>query len=225
MIHKAAKAVVAEHGGKLPGDSESLRTLPGIGRYTASAIASIAFKEPVAVVDGNVERVLDRVRGRALPAKEHWRLAQELIEPNRPGDFNQAMMELGATVCTPVTPLCSQCPVSDFCSAKKLLRPKAREQRLRKEVAYALDQRNGSVKLVKRAATERLMPSMFELPPCQANGKHEFHVKHSITNTDYEVAVSRRRSLKGTYVPTSDLDHLPLTGLTRKILKRAGLMS
>lgn len=225
LLHKAARAVVAEHGGVLPGDSQSLRTLPGIGRYTANAIASIVFGEPVAVVDGNVERVLNRVYGRALPTSQHWHVAQRLVPAKRPGKFNQAMMELGATVCTPVSPLCGECPVKAFCSAKRPLRRDTREQRLRKRLSYALDQRNGLVKLVKRAATERLMPSMFELPASQPGIEAEFRLKHSITNTDYEIAVSRTRSRNGTYVPASDLHQLPLTGLTRKILRRAGLMS
>jgi A/G-specific adenine glycosylase len=225
MLYRAAKVVVAEHGGKLPGDSESLRKLPGIGRYTASAIASIAFNEPVAVVDGNVERVLERVHGRALPGKEHWRIAQELIPEKRPGDFNQAMMELGATVCTPATPYCGECPVRGFCSAKQALRREAQERRYRKEVSYVLDQKNGSVKLVKRSAHERLMPSMFELPEAKSGGEAEFRLKHSITHTDYDVLVRRAKSRRGRYVRTSELHELPLTGLTRKILRRTGLMS
>jgi A/G-specific adenine glycosylase len=160
-----------------------------------------------------------------LPAKQHWHFAQGLVPAKRPGDFNQAMMELGATVCTPVTPVCGECPVNAFCSAKKPLRRKAQEQRLRKTLSYALDQRNGAVKLIKRTAAERLMPLMFELPASGPSSEVAFRVKHSITNTDYEVVVSKTRSQEGRYVPTADLSHLPLTGLARKILKRAGLMS
>src|SRR5579864_6582686 len=101
MLHAAAKVVASELGGKFPETSEGLRALPGVGRYTAAAIASIAFGERVAVVDGNVERVLARVAGRRLTGEDVWRAAGELLDAGRPGDFNQAMMELGAVVCTP----------------------------------------------------------------------------------------------------------------------------
>src|SRR5437660_2415476 len=101
MLHAAAKEIVKKHSGTFPRSAGDLRALPGIGRYTAAAIASIAFNEPAAVVDGNVERVLERVVGERLPEKALWLTAQELLSPFRPGDFNQAMMELGATVCLP----------------------------------------------------------------------------------------------------------------------------
>src|SRR5580704_14564302 len=104
MLHAAAKRIVKEHGGKFPGGAEDLRALPGIGRYTAAAIASIAFGQPVAVVDGNVERVLQRVHGKNMAGEELWRAAGELLSQQRSGDFNQAMMELGATVCLPRQP-------------------------------------------------------------------------------------------------------------------------
>ncbi len=92
--------------------------LPGIGRYTAAAIASIAFAEPVAVVDGNVERVLARLHGGPTTNGAAWDRAQALLDTKRPGDFNQAMMELGATVCTPRSPQCLLCPVSSFCRTR-----------------------------------------------------------------------------------------------------------
>ena len=85
--------------------------MPGIGRYTAAAIASIAFGESVAVVDGNVERVLDRLFGAAVSREGNWQRAETLLARSRPGDFNQAMMELGATVCTPRAPQCLVCPL------------------------------------------------------------------------------------------------------------------
>jgi A/G-specific adenine glycosylase len=113
MLHAAAKKIVQEHGGKFPTSVEDLRALPGIGRYTAAAIASIAFEQPVAVVDGNVERVVQRVQGKNLAGEGLWRTAEELLDRRRPGDFNQAVMELGATVCLPREPPCLLCPVSD----------------------------------------------------------------------------------------------------------------
>src|SRR6266852_2892744 len=115
MLHAAAKVVVKKHQGSFPGTAAGLRDLPGIGRYTAAAIASIAFNAPTAVVDGNVERVLGRVFGDNLPEEDLWQAAENLLSRARPGDFNQAMMELGATVCLPRQPRCSICPVFDLC--------------------------------------------------------------------------------------------------------------
>ena len=118
MLHAAAKVVARERGGKFPETMEGLRGLPGIGRYTAAAIASIAFGEAVAVVDGNVERVLQRFSGQRLAGEKFWLSAERLLDRARPGDFNQAMMELGATVCTPRAPACLTCPVVELCATR-----------------------------------------------------------------------------------------------------------
>ena len=106
-----------EFAGKFPDHSDEWRKLPGIGRYTAAAIASISLEEPVAVLDGNVDRVLRRLLHSAS-SSQSWNAAQELLDRTRPGDFNQAIMELGATVCLPGEPLCSRCPVSSFCRTR-----------------------------------------------------------------------------------------------------------
>jgi A/G-specific adenine glycosylase len=165
MLHAAAKVIVCEHHGKLPASEEQLRKLPGIGRYTAAAIASIAFGEPVAVVDGNVERVLQRLAGRQLASEELWTAANRQLDAKRPGDFNQAMMELGAVVCTPRAPACLTCPVVEFCATRGELTPsgKAAPQKKR-EIHYALDCKNGAAFLTQRPADVSLMPQMWELP-------------------------------------------------------------
>ncbi|KAF6109748.1 hypothetical protein HJG60_010952 [Phyllostomus discolor] len=123
-LQEGARKVVKELRGHVPRTAETLqRLLPGVGRYTAGAIASIAFGQVTGVVDGNVVRVLCRVRvigadpSSTLVSQQLWSLAQQLVDPARPGDFNQAAMELGATVCTPQHPLCSQCPVQSLCRA------------------------------------------------------------------------------------------------------------
>jgi A/G-specific adenine glycosylase len=125
-LHKAAQQIVACHGGKFPANIEDIRALPGIGQYTAAAISSIAFEKKHAVLDGNVARVLARlgaVRGDIREA-QCWKSLQEtadsLIDPKSPGDWNQAMMELGATLCTPKSPQCLLCPVAQLCEGRKL---------------------------------------------------------------------------------------------------------
>ncbi|XP_006839763.1 PREDICTED: A/G-specific adenine DNA glycosylase isoform X2 [Chrysochloris asiatica] len=125
-LQEGARKVVEELGGYMPRTAETLQQLlPGVGRYTAGAIASIAFGQATGVVDGNVVRVLCRVRAigadpsSTLVSQQLWSLAQQLVDPARPGDFNQAAMELGATICTPQRPLCSQCPVQTLCWARQ----------------------------------------------------------------------------------------------------------
>jgi len=122
-LHKGAKQVMADFGGVIPADVEQLRKISGIGPYTAGAISSIAFDQQVPAVDGNVIRVVSRLRGirenvgipsvrRSLDAE-----AAALVPRRRPGDFNQALMDLGATICTPGTPACEKCPLREYCDA------------------------------------------------------------------------------------------------------------
>jgi A/G-specific adenine glycosylase len=237
MLHAAAKVVVKKLSGKFPETAEGWRQLPGIGRYTAAAIASIAFGQAVAVVDGNVERVLERVVGQRLSAALLWQAAESLVDRERPGDFNQAMMELGATVCTPRAPMCLTCPVMEFCAArgemKALAKPTPQKKR---EIHYALayqreDHCGRSVLLVRRPPDARLMAGMWELPeiPAPNNGiKPAFTVRHSITTTDYAVQVWRlspRRTSVGEWVGEKQLTRIPLTGLARKILRKAGIIA
>jgi len=258
MLHAAAKVVVRELGGKFPASSEGLRELPGIGRYTAAAIASIAFGEAVAVVDGNVERVLQRVSGKQLAGEEFWAAAEKLLDRERPGDFNQAMMELGATICTPRTPACLTCPVVASCATRGEMEgvSKAAQQKKR-EIDYSLACRDGAVYLVQRAQDARLMAGMWELPEVVGDvalsrerqvprfGRNDknvgktngdtpsksteplFTVRHSITVTDYTVRVSRGAAsggVGGKWVPVERLGRVALTGLARKILRKAKIL-
>lgn len=131
-LHKAAKEIVATFGGKIPSDYETLRQVKGIGPYTAAAVASIAFAQPKAVVDGNVIRVISRLFLIRKNPKEKLvkasisDYAQHLLDRDCPGDFNEAMMELGATLCTPRRPSCMFCPISEFCTAYQKLDDPAR---------------------------------------------------------------------------------------------------
>ena len=230
MLHAAAKVVVRELDGKFPETAGSLRELPGIGRYTSAAIASIAFGEPVAVVDGNVERVLQRIAGKQLDAAKIWEMAEEFLDRERPGDFNQAMMELGATICTPRGPGCLTCPVIELCATRGELAGGVKASRQRKrEIHCVLDCREGKVFLVQRAAEASLMAGMWELPELGlVPGVVPFlTVKHSITVTDYTVRVFQRSApvvAQGRWIPKSRIIKLPLTGLTRKILKASNLI-
>jgi A/G-specific adenine glycosylase len=231
MLHAAAKTIVKKHQGKFPRTVAGLRDLPGIGRYTAAAIASIAFNAPAAVVDGNVERVLGRMLGTSLTEKDLWQAAENLLSRARPGDFNQAMMELGATVCLPRQPRCSICPVFDLCVTRGNFDSRRKTTRQnRREVCYALDRRESSIFLVQRPKYSSLMPGMWELPELSATnvtGRASMTLRHSITVTDFIVRVMQSPAQSGTagrWVQKKSIARLPLTGLARKILRQAQLI-
>jgi A/G-specific adenine glycosylase len=117
-FHKAAQIVVNELGGEMPRDVAGLMALPGVGRYTAGAIASLAFNQHAPLLDGNVKRVLSRIFGLTTPTDEElWTLAESLLPRGKAGAFNEALMELGATVCTPRAPACPSCPIRKACTA------------------------------------------------------------------------------------------------------------
>jgi A/G-specific adenine glycosylase len=255
MLHAASKVVVRELGGKFPETTEGLRELPGVGRYTAAAIASIAFGRAAAVVDGNVERVLQRFSGRQLVGENFWQAAEGLLDRARPGDFNQAMMELGATVCTPRAPACLTCPVVELCATRgELMESATKSRQKKKAIHYALDHRDGAVLLVQRAHDESLMAGMWELPEIPSGAKAQFNgtgkiaalkglrhpkakpsgsleecftLKHSITVTDYKVRVWRGKATRhdeGKWIRVETLSRVALTGLARKILKKAEIL-
>jgi A/G-specific adenine glycosylase len=225
-LHAAAKVIVRERKGNFPEYAEQWRELPGIGRYTAAAIASIAFAQSVAVLDGNVDRVLRRLMHSAS-SRESWNAAQQILDHERPGDFNQAMMELGATVCVPGEPLCHECPIRRFCRTRGRGETRIKKPRqLKVSISVAFARKGESILLVRRSATERLMPGMWELPatqPSARGGKVLFTARHSITVTDYLVKVIAQPGIRteGKWIRTGQLDKLPLTGLTKKILRKA----
>jgi len=228
-LRVAAKIVARE--GKFPRSAEGWRVLPGIGRYTAAAIASIALDKPVAVLDGNVARVLRRLLGLPITSAAAWRVAQVLLDHARPGDFNQAMMELGATICLPGQPLCTRCPIRAFCCTRGRDQSSRHKPRQRKSsIAYELAVSAGFVRMVRRSRNASLMPGMWELPQCADainEGQLLFRLNHSITNTDYRVGVIKRAgksSDDGTWVRLSGVPRLALTGLARKILCKAGII-
>jgi A/G-specific adenine glycosylase len=183
-LKAAAEQVVTRFGGRVPDGAEALQSLPGVGRYTAGAVASIAFDRPAPIVDGNVARVLARLRGIREPIEgaavraRLWAEAAGLAAGPAPGDLNQALMELGATLCTPRAPRCGACPVSRDCvalaagDAESLpRRAPRRAPRLVHGVA-ALLLRRGRALAVRRPARVGLLGGLWELPgaevPCPA---------------------------------------------------------
>jgi A/G-specific adenine glycosylase len=166
-----AREVVRRHAGRLPEDPRRLRELPGIGRYTAGAIASIAFQAPEPALDGNVRRVLARLFavGDDGAERQLWRLAEELVQGPRPGELNQGLMELGALVCTPRDPACHRCPVRRRCRARQRGRqhefPPVRERAApsRVDVAVPWIMQAGKL-LLERPATGNPLRGMWDLP-------------------------------------------------------------
>ena len=258
MLHKAAQFVADHYQGNLPATSEALRALPGIGVYTAAAIGSIAHGEPVAVVDGNVERVLCRMAGwesasRAGAAALRRRieeLAARLVDPKHPGDFNQALMELGATVCLPRNPQCQACPVCADCKTRGEHKTPPRPRMLSREIGHALSVRMGrkskkvrgpgsrEVLLEQRPATRTVMPGLWELPALRSAAVPErdlrMTVRHSIMQVNYYVRIrtvfeddiEALTAAEGErrWVPLADAADMALTGLARKVLSRAHLL-
>ncbi len=173
-LHACAKAVVERHDGRFPRSPAELGKLPGVGPYTAAAIAAIAFDAPAAAVDGNVERVVARLFAVAaeLPAAkaEIRGLVERLIPAGRAGDFAQALMDLGATICTPKRPACAVCPWMQACAARRRgdpeifpLKARKREGRLRRGAAFVAVRADGSV-LLRSRPLEGLLGGMTEVP-------------------------------------------------------------
>lgn len=177
-LHRGAQEVVARHGGHLPSDPATLLALPGIGRYTAGAILSIAFDQDAPILDANVVRVLSRVyavtgdpKASAVTQAELWRLAEEAIPSGQASDFNQAMMELGAVVCVAAAPKCASCPVETLCAAKALGEPTVypQFQTVKKwldveDVSVAIRDSERRVLIVQRPPELSLWGGLWELP-------------------------------------------------------------
>jgi A/G-specific adenine glycosylase len=254
-LHTCARKVVAEFGGRFPADEATLRALPGIGRYTAAAIAAIAFDKPAAPVDGNVERVLARLYGVDAPlprAKTKLAaLAEKLVPDKRAGDHAQALMDLGATICTPKNPRCMLCPWQEACIAyaKDLAdvlprRAEKPEKPLRRGVAFYLERADGAVLLRKRAE-KGLLGGLWEVPsspwiekavtradarrhaPLRARWRAlPGRVRHSFTHFDLELEVLRAHTTdganaQGRFVPLSNVGDLALPNLMKKVLAHA----
>jgi A/G-specific adenine glycosylase len=198
-LHRAAKEIVARHNGKFPHTLKAALALPGVGRYTAAAVLSIAYDAPLAVLDGNVARVLARlgaVRG-DLRAPRRWRhladTAQDLLAPQAPGDWNQALMELGETVCAPRNPRCGACPISRWCRActlgltREIPAPRAKPAPVSIRVAAAIlrDPRGRTILVRDPGAHDDVLFSrMWQFPAvevaCQPKAELEKHLRATL---------------------------------------------
>ncbi len=253
-LHAAAQAVVARHGAALPDDEAALRALPGIGAYTAAAIRAIAFEQPVLPVDGNVERVLARLRRIETPlpaAAKALRAASEaLAAGERPGDFAQAMMDLGATVCRPTSPVCLLCPWRAACAAhaaglaEALPRRAAKPERpIRRGVAFLARRSDGAV-LFRERPPEGLLGGLHELPsspwregplamadaleeaPLSAEWRlTERRVRHVFTHFVLELTLAEAdvvADMDGLWLPPAEWHRLALPSVMVKLLRAAG---
>jgi A/G-specific adenine glycosylase len=253
-LRLAAKQIREAHGGRFPREVEAAMTLKGVGRYTASAVTSMAYGTPGAAVDGNVRRVLSRLHAaRRLRESDAQARAQALLPPRAPGAWNEAMMELGATVCTPRKPRCGACPVASHCLGRGRPEHWSESKPGRKAIAtvveMALVERGGRILLV-RNPEGGLMGGLYELPhgglPRKTGPTRSLHdrygaalridseaaarFKHAITHHRIEAAVFRaalrpRADLRdATFHSPAEAQSLPLGGLTGKALRAVGLV-
>jgi A/G-specific adenine glycosylase len=257
-LHAAARAIVAEHGGRVPASLDDLLQLPGVGRYTAGAIASIAYDVPAPILDGNVARVLARVCAIDGPVdqpatrRQLWALAEQLVPTDAPGDFNQAMMELGAMVCTPKQPLCLTCPLRDLCEAQRrgLVDRLPVTSARRKPTAvehHVVVLRCGRRYLFEQRPPRGLWAGMWQFPTCEdlADATLEHWVKndlkltasgiervdafsHQLTHRTVTFVVWRgqvqRASAGRMWRRLDDLDDLPLANPQRRVAAMIGRM-
>ena len=209
-LHRGARHVAERHGGRLPRTLEAVMAIPGVGLYTASAILSIAHDEPLPVVDGNVRRVLARLLALRGPEYRrdgpYYNRADELLDRERPGEWNQAVMELGATVCVPRRPACGACPLRTRCQAHArgivAELPEGRGRRTRQDVtvAAALVERDGSFLLVRRAEG-RLLGRMWEVPQTSLESRgrpdlvRELEERHGLRVVPGPLAVRARHAI------------------------------
>jgi A/G-specific adenine glycosylase len=236
-LRRAAQAV-AEAGG-FPRDYDAIRALPGIGDYTAAAVASIAFDLPHAVVDGNVLRVVARMENdagdiAAPRTRERFRAtAQDWLDERHAGEFNQALMELGATVCLPRNPQCSECPLEQLCGARAAGTAAQLPVKLRKKEPVRLDgvvlvvRKRGRILLRRREASARRMAGFWELPepahaPQARVGKCYGSFRHTITHHHYTIEVRAAEWSPGggdfAWFSPSQLAEIPLSTTARKAL-------
>jgi A/G-specific adenine glycosylase len=217
----AAQRMVKEHHGQIPGDYDQLRALPGVGQYTAGAILSIAFNKPYPVVDGNVRRVLSRVHGwKEEQPKRIWDAAERLVQQATPRLVNQAVMELGATVCSFRSPRCLVCPLQSVCVAFRTglqgeIPPrKARPETVRVNLFAVVQQKSGRY-LMRESKGFWEFPMFPGLPEGRLDRAGS--CRHTVTHHRLEVTVYRGELEETGMFSWKRFDSVPVSSLTRKI--------
>lgn len=220
-LHKAAKIVADQFNGEIPRDLEELRQLPGIGRYTLGAIASIAFGMDVAALDGNIKRVYARIFDVEVPVdspageKILWELADKHLPKGHAGDYNQALMDLGATICVPKNPRCLICPVMKLCTARQNGTQNLRPVKMpKKEVphyvhAAAVIVRRGKVLLAQRPS-EGLLGGMWEFPNGRVNGDPAASLPKAL-KTGYKLVLRTKRKPQALGIVEHGYSHFSVT--------------
>jgi A/G-specific adenine glycosylase len=254
LLHAGVKEVVAKYGGVVPRAPDSRRALPGVGRYTAGAIGSVAFGLAEPIVDGNVARVLSRVHeidtplGKAETEKRLWAEAEALVVGPRPGDLNQAVMELGAMVCTPRNPSCDSCPLRSRCRARASGRvdslPVPRRKKKPKQVSMVAVVATRAQRTWLVRGNGSLFGGLFGVPMIEGSGleaarsllaeyrldghvreEEPSRVNHILTHRIFDVHVYRAASVSGSVSKTrrlfdaEELSKVGVATLTRKILE------
>ncbi len=246
-LKRAAAAIVNVHGGKIPRDFRALRALPGIGAYTAGALMSMAFGAPYPAVDGNARRVLARLFD-AATEKSVREIAARLVAISRPGDFNQALMDLGATVCLPREPRCPQCPLASRCAARKRgniqnrLAPRPAARKI--DWPLALIEKDGKI-LLRRRPRGGILPGLWEIPGGERKKSESLRtalarhldgaggwvklenvvgvIRHSITNRRIRAPVYRCVATGGASLPARGWRWFRLSSLGRYPLSSLSL--
>lgn len=239
QLHAAARQIVKDHGGEFPRTVEGLRSLPGIGRYTAGAIGSIAFGLPAPIVEANSRRVIARLAGHAAPLdgpggdEPIWEIAAQLVPAKHPGRFNQALMDLGAMVCTPKLPLCTRCPLASECVAQRTNRvdvipAQAKRPTVKQMRETAVVVRHGESVLVERRGPGEWWEGLWDFPRVSGGaakrGRRLGVVAYTVTHhriacTVREQIVPRRAKPAAgqRWVKVSSLDALAMTAPGRRI--------
>lgn len=232
-LREGAMAVMERHGGRVPDHTETLIGLPGIGRYTAGAIASLAYGREAPVVDGNVKRVFSRLFAlRGAPTKlekSYWSIAQLLVAGRSPGDWNQALMELGATICTPRSPRCGSCPVEERCRARALGQQEDFPARTRRPAARVVNVAIGWIEqrgrvLLARQSLDGPLRGAWDLPAVPLRGDEsagqaiarEFATRHGLRLRAGRVVFKLKHSILDTRLAIEVVEATPRTAIPRR---------
>ena len=248
-LHSAARMITTQFGGRVPRTVEQLRQLPGVGRYSSAAIASIIYGKPEPMVDGNVRRVLARWEARAGATDDNWtweRAAVLVRSASAPGTFNEALMELGALICTPKTPQCQQCPVACHCkayqrNAQHRIPPPKKAPRQKLVHHHAVVIVRGGKVLLERRSSNGMWSRMWQAPTIEADSPlrpedvkaalpvrvyqliKRAHFEHQTTHRriTFHVYTAKSRARRGVWRRPEDITDLPISNAQRRVLALA----